>query len=291
MDYPVCMSPPIIIKDTKLADSQKLTDRENYETASRNMEQQVLTSVEPHIQATYVGKTNIPCGEHDYKKFPGLEAALRKYADKTFGGGWDDLKLNVDGYDAAIYVSTPIVKPYGTPSDTTVILASNRVHNDSSDPFETKVELTGTFEDSFATTVEKEMSTEVATEIGGNIEIFSAKLSTKLSTTSRKGVTSKKGKSVAFKRTVTLKVPPKRAFQVKMEAVVENRKITVTLPCHIEGWCRVQYPRPRNGHYYWYFHTSAAATNGHEKTDMVTIVENGTAIYSKTLVIDVVDDN
>ncbi len=246
-----------------------------------------LSSDENPISAKFNGKSEILCGEHDHNKFPGLNDDLSTYARNWKGGGWDDIKVNVQYAEGTkILVGKPIVRPYAQPADTTVILASDTIRNDSSEPFETTIELKGTFENSITTEVEQEMSLEVAAEIGAEIKIFSASMSTTVSTTARKGNSVSTSEEVQFTRTVKLTVPPNKAFDVKMEALVESRKVSVTLPSRIEGPFRIQYPSRRDGHYYWISHISAAAKDGHQKTDMVTIVERGTAIDVNTVVTD-----
>ena len=239
------------------------------------------------ISAKFSGNSAILCGEHDYKKFPGLSDDLSTYARNWKGGGWDDIKVNVPHAEGTqISVATPIVEPYGQPTDTTAIIASDTIRNDSSQPFETTVELKGTFENSLTTEVEEEMSLEVGQEIGGEIKIFSASMSMTVATTSRRGYSETKRDEVEFTRSIKLTVPPNKAFDVKMEAVVQRQTVSVTLPSRIEGPFRIQYPERRDGHYFWISYISAAAKNGHQKSDMVTIVQKGTAIDVYTVVTD-----
>ena len=246
-----------------------------------------MSSNDSLISAKFTGKSEVPCGEHEYYNFPGLIDDLSTYARNWKGGGWDDIKVNVPHAGGTkILVGKPIVKPYDHPIETTVIIATDTVRNDSSEPFETTVTLKGKFTDNTTTEVEEEMSLEVGTEIGAILEIFSASMSTTVSTTARKGKRVSSSKEIEFTRSVKLTVPPKKALDVKMEAVVESCKVSVTLPCRIEGPFRIQYPSKRDGHYYWISYISAAAKDGHQKTNMVTIVKCGTAIDVNTVVTD-----
>ena len=122
--------------------------------------------------------------------------------------------------------------------------------------------------------------------IGGSLVNCSASMSASLSTTARRGQSTSTKRTVEFTRSVDLKVPPKKAFQVKMEGVVQSCKTSVTLPSRIEGPFRIQYPSRRNGHYYWLSQISAAQKNGHDKTNMVAIVDQGVAIDVRTNVSD-----
>ncbi len=246
-----------------------------------------MSSNDSPISVQFSGKSEIPCSEHDYYNFPHLVDDLSTYARNWKGGGWDDIKVNVPHAEGTkISVGKPIVRPYDHPTEKTVILANDTVRNDSSEPLETTIELNGTFEDSTTTEVEQEMSLELGTEIGAEIEIFSASMSMTVTTTARKGESSSSSKNIDFKRSLKLTVPPNKAFDVKMEALVESRKVSVTLPSRIEGPFRIQYPSRRDGHYYWISYISAAAKDGHQKTNMVTIVESGIAIDVNTVVTD-----
>ena len=133
-----------------------------------------LSSDDNWITATFKGNSEILCHQHDYSKFPGLSDDLSTYARNWKGGGWDDIKVNVEYAEGTkIVVGKPIVRPYDEPTDTTVTLASDIIRNDSSEPIETIVELKGSFENSLTTKVEEEMSLNVGTEIGGGMQIFS----------------------------------------------------------------------------------------------------------------------
>lgn len=246
-----------------------------------------LAKSDKSITAKYNGATDILCEPHDYKKFPGLKKDLRDYARNWKGDGWDDIKVNVeDAEGTSIIVRQPIVQQMGEAQYKSVIIASDKVKNDSSEPIQESIQLKGSFTNSISLTVESEISSEVATEIGGSIEIFSASVSTKISTNMRRGKTQTESKSTEFTRVVNLNVPPNKGFRVKMTAMIEERKISVTLPSQIEGRFRIQYPHPRDGHYYWLSYISAAQRNDHDKSNMVTIVKNGLAISVNTVIED-----
>ena len=64
------------------------------------------------------------CGEHDYKKFPGLNGDLIQYANNWKGGGWDDIKVNVPfAIGTRIVISDPTVKPKSLPAETSMVIA------------------------------------------------------------------------------------------------------------------------------------------------------------------------
>ena len=235
----------------------------------------------------YHGPTEILCHEHDYKKFPGLEGDLAEYARNWKGSGWDDIKVNVQFAEGTkIVVSEPIVKPVSLPVDTAVVIAKDTVRNTSDETVEVSIQLKGTHTNSMSATVESEMSTEVAAEIGGDIDIFTSTLSTKVSTTARKGHTETSSREVQYTRVVNLKVPPHKGFLVKMTATVETRRVSVTLPSKIQGPFRIQYRDRRYGHYYWISYISNAALDNHDQAKLVIIVEDGIAINVETVIQD-----
>ena len=141
-----------------------------------------------------------------------------------------------------------IVKRLNLPEDTTVVLAEDTVRNNTDETMETSIQLKGTHTNSLSATVESELSRELGVEIGGEIEVFAASLSTKVSTTARKGQTKASSKEQQYTRIVNLKVPPKTGYTVKMTAKVETRKMSITLPSKIQGLFRIQYPNRRDGH-------------------------------------------
>lgn len=247
----------------------------------------MLRSKPTSVSATYNGPNEILCHDHDYKKFPGLSTDLIEYAKNWKGGGWDDIKVNVPyASGTKIVVSEPVIKPISLPDDVTVVLAEDTVRNDSDQPIDVSIQLKGTHSDSLSTTVESEFSTEVGVEIGAEIEIFSASMSTKVSTTSRKGKTEVSTKEMQYTRIVHLNVPPNMGFHVKMNALVSKRKVSVTLPSKIQGPFRIQYPSRRDGHYYWISRIGAAAKNNHDQENLIMTVEEGLAIQVDTTVED-----
>ena len=151
---------------------------------------------------------------------------------------------------------------------------------------ETIIELKGTHTDSISATVESEFSQEVGVEIGAEIKIFSASVSTKVSTTARRGHTETSTREMQYRRAVNLKVPPKTAYSVKMTATVEKRKVSVTLPSKIQGPFRIQYPSKRDGHFYWISYISNAARNNNDHEKIIITVEDGIALYVDTVIED-----
>ena len=239
----------------------------------------MLRSKESNVVAYYYGPTEILCREHDYKKFPGLNADLVQYADNWKGKGWDDIKVNVEfARGTKIVISEPTVKPESLPADTSLVIAQDSVRNLSSEPFQTVIELTGTHTDSISATVESEFSQQVGVEIGAEMKISSATTSVTVSTTARKGHTETSSREMQYRRSVVLKVPPKSAYSVKMTAEVEKRKASVTLPSKIQGPFRIQYPHPRDGHLYWTSYISNAARNNNDQEKMVMTVEEEIAV-------------
>ena len=112
-----------------------------------------------NVSARYNGNTQILCGEHDYHKFPGLSDDLSTYARNWQGRGWDDIKVNVEYAERTkILVGSPIVRQWGQPSKTAVIIAKDVVRNDSSQQFETTVQLKGVFENTLKLEVQNEMT-------------------------------------------------------------------------------------------------------------------------------------
>lgn len=246
-----------------------------------------LTAGNSQVLVSYSGRSEILCAQHDYQKFPGLSDDLSTYARNWRGDGWDDIKVNVPHAEGTkIEVRQPVVRPYGQATETNVIVASDTIRNETSEPFKTTVELKGKVEHTLTTEVEEEMTLDVASQIGAEIKIFTGSLTTTVGTTSRKGTSSSERSEVEFTRKVELTVPPNKAYEVKMEAVVETRQVSITLPSRIDGPFRIQYPSRRHGHYYWISQISSAAKNNHNKTNMVTIVKRGTAIDVSTVVTD-----
>lgn len=245
--------------------------------------------METKISADYNGPSEILCHEHDYKKFPGLGGDLNEYARNWKGGGWDDIKVNVPAAEGTkIVISQPTVKQLSLPVDSTVILAEDTVRNNTDETMETSIQLKGTHTNSLSATVESELSTELGVEIGGEMEIFAASLSTKVTTTTRKGQTKASSKELQYTRIVNLKVPPKKGYTVKMTAKVETRKLSITLPCKIQGPFRIQYPSHRDGHYYWISYISSAARNSmHDQENFSITVEGGIAIHVDTVIEDI----
>ena len=248
----------------------------------------MLRSKESNVSVEYYGPTEILCGEHDYKKFPGLNGDLSQYANNWKGGGWDDIKVNVPyATGTRIVISNPTVKPKSLPAETFVVIAQDKVYNNTDEPMETTIELKGTHTDSISATVESEFSQEVGVEIGAEIwKILSASVSTKESTTARRGHTETSTREMQYRRVVNLKVPPKTAYSVKMTAMVEKRKVSVTLPSKIQGPFRIQYPSRRDGHYYWISYISNAARNNNDQEKMIMTVEDGIALYVDTVIED-----
>ena len=247
----------------------------------------MLRSNESNVVAYYYGPTEILCGQHDYKKFPGLNEDLIQYAKNWKGGGWDDIKVNVEfAKGTKIVISQPTVKPKSLPAETSVVIAQDKVYNNTDEPMETTIELMGEYTDSISATVESEFSQQVGVEIGAEIKIFSASMSTTVSTTARKGTTEASSKKMQYRRAVNLKVPPKTAYSVKMTATVEKRKMSVTLPSKIQGPFRIQYPHPRDGHYYWVSYISSAARNNNDQEKMIMTVEDGIAVNVETVIED-----
>jgi len=247
-------------------------------------------SKEKNIYAGYDGPSEILCSEHDYKKFPGLGGDLANYAGNWKGDGWDDIKVNVEFAEGTkIVISEPIVKPQSLPSDTTVVLAEDTVRNDSHETMETSIQLTGTHTDSVSATVESEISTELSAEIGAEIKIFAGSMSTKVSTTARKGKTETLSQQIKHTRVVNMKVPPKKGYRVKMTAKVERREVSVTLPSKIQGPFRIQYPSRRDGHYYWISYISSAASHNNDQANFRITVKEAMAIHVDTVVEDLVE--
>ena len=89
-----------------------------------------------------------------------------------------------------------------------------------------------------------------------------------------------------YRRSVVLKVPPKKGYSVKMTATVEKRKVSVTLPSMIQRPFRIQYPHPRDGHYYWISYISNAARNNNDQEKMIMTVKDGIAVYVDTVIED-----
>ena len=79
-----------------------------------------------------------------------------------------------------------------------VILAENEVHNDSSSELEITIQLAGW--KVHEVHKESKMSMEVASKIGGSIDIFTASIRLDPSTTSRQGRTQSEKKSVDFSK-------------------------------------------------------------------------------------------
>lgn len=257
-----------------------------------NLEVMSLAKSDKSIEVKYDGATEILCGEHDYKKFPGLEEDLANYANNWKGSGWGDIKVNVkDAEGTAIVVHQPIVKPLGDSHNESVVIVEDKVRNDSSEPINSSIQLKGTFTNSLSSTVESEMSREVAAEIGGAVEIYSASVSTKVSATAKKGQTETSSETTEYTRIVNFTLPPKKGFMVKMIAEVEKRKISVTLPSKIQGKFRIQYPSKRDGAYYWISYISAAQQHNHDESNMVIIVDNGKAIDVKTVIQDLPEES
>ena len=249
----------------------------------------MLRSQESNVVANYYGPNEILCGQHDYKKFPGLNEDLKQYADNWKGKGWDDIKVNVEfARGTKIVISEPTVKPKSLPADTSLVIAQDSVRNTTDEPMEAVIELMGTHTDSISATVESEFSQQVGVEIGAEIKIFSASTSVTVSTTARKGHTETSTREMQYRRSVVLKVPPKSAYSVKMTATVEKRKVSVTLPSKIQGPFRIQYPHPRDGHYYWISYISSAARNNNDQENMVMTVEDGIAVNVTTVIEDLV---
>lgn len=247
-------------------------------------------SKETNIWAGYNGPSEILCSEHDYKKFPGLDGDLAEYAKKWKGGGWDDIKVNVQyALGTKIVISEPIVKPQSLPVDTTVVLAEDTVRNYSDETIETSIQLRGTHTNSMSATVESEFSTELGVEIGAEIDIFSSSMSTKVSTTSRKGQTQTSSQELQYTRVVNLKVPPNKGYRVKMTATVQTREVSVTLPSKIQGLFRIQYPNRRDGHYYWMSYISCAASHNNDQSNFNITVEDGIAIHVDTVIEDLAE--
>ena len=250
----------------------------------------MLRSRESNVSVEYYGPTEILCGEHDYKKFPGLNEDLVQYAKNWKGGGWDDIKVNVEYAEGTkIVISEPTVKPKSLPVDTTVIIAQDEVHNKTEETIETSIQLKGTYTNSMTATVESEFSEEVGVEIKAEIEIFSASMSTKVSTTAKRGQSETSTRALEYTRIVNLKVPPKKGYSVKMTAAVEERKVSVTLPTKIQGPFRIQYPQRRDGHYYWITYICNAARNNNDQEKMIMTIEDGIAIYVDTVIEDLPD--
>ena len=80
-----------------------------------------------------------------------------------------------------------------------VILAENEVPNDSSSELIT-IQLDGKYTKSIIATAESKMFMEVASKIGGSIDIFTASIRLDPSTTSRQGRTQSEKKSVDFSK-------------------------------------------------------------------------------------------
>ena len=242
----------------------------------------MLRSRESNIVADYYGHTDILCGEHDYKEFPGLNEDLIRYAKNWKGGGWDDIKVNVEFANGTkIVISDPTVKPKSLPTETSVVIAQDKIHNNTDEPMETTIELIGKHTDVISATVESEFSQQLSVEIGAEIKIFSAAMSTTVSTTARRGQTETSSKEMQYRRAVNLKVPPKTAYSVTMTATVEKRRMSVTLPSKIQGPFRIQYSSPRDGHYYWISYISNAARNNIDQEKMVITVEDGIHLIPK----------
>ncbi|MCL6755257.1 hypothetical protein KBT16_31495 [Nostoc sp. CCCryo 231-06] len=234
------------------------------------------------VNVNYTGQTKVLCAEHDYRIFTGLESDLSNYARGWKGSGWDDLKVNVQYAEGtAIYVSNPIITPFGQPEVAQVILDNTHIQNTSDKTISTKVVLRGSIEQSVSVSVTDSFSTEISSKVGGDIKAVSVELglTTTISTSSTS--TNTETKKVEYEKSVEIAVDPGKAYDCQLIATVKKRKYQFDMEARIDGSVRIQYPSPRDGHYYWIFLIDSA---WHNQDKLSGIISDGFAIDAQILV-------
>ncbi|NER28424.1 MAG: hypothetical protein F6J89_12505 [Symploca sp. SIO1C4] len=234
------------------------------------------------VTITNNGKRTILCEPHDYKLFNGLERDLADYARKWKGGGWDDLKVNVDYAEGtSIYISRAELTPLGKPETSQLIIDSTHIENTSDETINVDVSLEGTIETTLSASITDSFSANISEKIGGDIEIFSAEVQLGMTMSYSETTTETEKKSITYKKKVAVKVEPGKAYDCDLVVHVKRAKYKFEISADIEGPVRIQYPSRRDGHYYWIF---GIASYMHNTDELLGTITNSYAIDSHIIV-------
>jgi len=234
------------------------------------------------INLSYTGQTKVSCGDHDYRLFTGLESDLINYARGWKGSGWDDLKVNVEfAQGTAIYVSNPIITPLGQPEVAQVILDSTHIENTSDNKINTKIVLKGTIEQSLSISVTDSFSRQIASKVGGAIQAASLEMGITTTISTEGNSTNTETKKVEYEKSVEIPVEPGKAYDCQLIATVKKTRYQFDMEARIDGPVRIQYPSPRDGHYYWIFSIDSA---WHNQDKLSGIISDGFAIDAQIIV-------